>query len=54
MAWTPLKTNYTNARWSGKKKFRQINNSDGTVSFEDVTDYTNKEIRFSEQQTQIK
>lgn len=46
MAWTPLKTNYTNARWSGKKKFRQINNSDGTVSFEDVTDYTTKENSF--------
>ncbi len=46
MAWTPLKTNYTNARWSGKKKFKQINNSDGTVSFEDMTDYTAKENSF--------
>lgn len=46
MAWTPLKTNYTNASWSGKKKFKQINNSDDTVSFEDMTDYTAKENSF--------
>lgn len=46
MAWTPLKTNYTNARWSGKKKFKQINNSDGTISFEDMTSYEAKENSF--------
>ena len=46
MAFTPLKTNYKDATWSGPKKFRQIENSDGTVSFRDKTSYVNKEDSF--------
>lgn len=46
MAWTNLPTNYTNASWSGNRKFRQTNNTDGTVSFEDRTVYTTRENSF--------
>lgn len=46
MAWTLLPTNYTDAVWSGLKKYNQINNSDGTVSLQDVTVYTSKENSF--------
>lgn len=46
MAWEPLPTNYTDAVWSGSKKYRMINNEDGTVSFEDVTVYSNRENSF--------
>lgn len=46
MAWSNLKTDYTDCTWEGNKKFKQTNNSDGTVSFEDVTPYTNKENSF--------
>lgn len=46
MAWTLLPTNYTDAVWSGLKKYSQVDNSDGTVSFQDVTVYTNKEKSF--------
>lgn len=46
MAWTPLKEDYTDAVWSGLKKYNQIDNGDGTVSFQDVTVYTNKENSF--------
>lgn len=46
MAWTLLNTNYTDAAWTGLKKYSQINNDDGTVSFQDVTTYTNKENSF--------
>ena len=42
----PLPTNYTDAEWEGLKKYEEINNSDGTVSFKDVTVYTNKENSF--------
>ena len=35
-----LKTNYKNDAYSGNRKFKMTNNSDGTVSFEDVTPYT--------------
>lgn len=35
-----LKTNYKNDAYSGKRKFKMTENSDGTVSFEDVTPYT--------------
>ena len=37
MAWTLLPTDYTDAVWSGLKKYSQVDNSDGTVSFQDVT-----------------
>lgn len=46
MAWTNLPTNYTDASWSGNRKYQQITNSDGTVSFVDKTVYTNKENSF--------
>lgn len=46
MSWTLLPTNYTDAVWSGLKRYTQIDNSDGTVSFNDVTTYTNKEKSF--------
>lgn len=46
MAWTLLPTDYTDAVWSGLKRYTQVDNSDGTVSFNDVTTYTNKEKSF--------
>lgn len=46
MAWTKLPTDYTDAIWNGNRKYKMITNSDGTVSFEDVTEYTNKEKSF--------
>lgn len=46
MAWTPLKENYTDAVWSGNKKYNMTENADNTVSFTDVTVYTNKENSF--------
>lgn len=46
MAWKLLPTDYTDAVWSGLKKYTQADNSDGTVSFQDVTTYTSKEKSF--------
>lgn len=46
MSWELLPTNYTDAVWDGLKKYTEVNNSDGTVSFRDVTTYTNKENSF--------
>lgn len=46
MAWKLLPTDYTDAVWSGLKKYTPIDNPDGTVSFNDVTTYTNKEKSF--------
>lgn len=46
MAWTNLPTNYTDAVWSGLKRYLMVNNEDGTVSFQDVTVYSNKENSF--------
>lgn len=46
MSWSLLRTNYTDAVWSGLKKYTQINNSDGTISLNDVTIYTNRENSF--------
>ena len=40
MAWELLPTNYTDAVWNGLKKYQEITNEDGTVSFQDVTQYT--------------
>ena len=42
MAWELLPVNYTDATWSGLKKYTQVDNDDGTVSFQDVTVYSNK------------
>ena len=46
MAWQLLSTDYTDAVWSGLKKYNLINNPDDTVSFQDVTIYSNKEKSF--------
>ena len=46
MAWETLKTDYTDAIWVGKKRYNQITNSDGTLSFDDVTEYSQKENSF--------
>lgn len=46
MAWERLPVNYTDAVWSGLKRYSMINNEDGTVSFQDVTVYSHKENSF--------
>lgn len=46
MVWTLLPVNYTNAVWSGLKKYNLITNPDDTVSLQDVTVYSNKETSF--------
>lgn len=46
MPWEPLPTNYTDAVWNGLKRYEQILNEDGTVSFRDVTAYSNWEASF--------
>lgn len=35
-----LRTDYTDAVFTGNRKYRMINNSDGTISLEDVTEYS--------------
>ncbi len=46
MSWDLLPVNFTDAVWSGLKRFNEITNEDGTVSFQDVTLYSNKENSF--------
>lgn len=46
MAWELLPVDYTDAIWSGLKRYAEVSNEDGTVSFQDVTVYTNKEKSF--------
>lgn len=46
MSWKRLSTDYKDISWSGLKKYTQIDNDDGTVSFRDDTKYTNKESSF--------
>ena len=46
MSWILLPTGYTDAVWDGLKRYTQIDNPDGTVSFRDDTTYTNKEKSF--------
>jgi hypothetical protein len=46
MAWELLPVNYSDAVWSGLKRYAQVNNEDGTVSFQDVTVYSSKEYSF--------
>lgn len=46
MTWTNLPTNYTDAEYTGLRKYQMINNGDGTVSFQDVTDYSQEENSF--------
>lgn len=46
MSWEMLPVNYTDAVWSGLKRYNEIGNEDGTVSFQDVTTYSGKEKSF--------
>lgn len=46
MAWELLPVDYTDAVWAGMKRYNQINNEDGSVSFQDITSYTGKEKSF--------
>lgn len=46
MPWKLLPVDYTDAVWSGLKRYNQVINDDGTVSFQDVTLYNNKERSF--------
>lgn len=46
MAWELLPTNYKDAVWNGLKKYTEVRNDDGTVSFQDVTQYSNWENSF--------
>lgn len=46
MAWKMLPTNYTDAVWAGLKRYTEITNEDGTVSFQDVTQYSNRDNSF--------
>jgi hypothetical protein len=46
MAWELLPVDYTDAVWAGLKRYNQINNEDGSVSFQDITAYTGKEESF--------
>lgn len=46
MAWKLLPVDYKDAVWSGLKRYNQINNEDGSVSFQDITAYTGKEKSF--------
>lgn len=41
-----LKTNYKDAVFSGNRKYQEVNNGDGTVSFNDQTSYTQQGDRF--------
>lgn len=46
MAWELLPVDYTDAVWAGLKRYNQINNEDGSVSFQDITSYTGKAKSF--------
>lgn len=46
MAWELLPVDYTDAVWAGLKRYNQLNNEDGSVSFQDITAYTGKEKSF--------
>lgn len=46
MPWTNLPTDYTDAVFTGLRRYVQIENEDNTVSFHDVTVYENKEKSF--------
>ena len=43
---TNLKTNYQDAVFSGNRKYQETSNGDGTVSFTDVTSYTQEGDQF--------
>ena len=42
-----LKTTYRDDKFSGRRKYRMIENEDGTISFDDVTDYAEEGDIFS-------
>ena len=46
MSWELLKTDYQDAAFEGMRKYSMIENTDGTVSFVDVTVYTVKDQAF--------
>lgn len=46
MNWTPLPTNYTDAVWSGLRKYVLVENEDNTISLQDVTQYSQRENSF--------
>ncbi len=46
MAWVNLPTNYTDAIFTGLRRYIPVQNDDGTISFQDVTVYENKENSF--------
>lgn len=46
MAWELLPVDYTDAVWAGLKRYNQIDNEDGSVSFQDITAYTGKDKSF--------
>ena len=46
MAGYQIPDDYTDAVWAGLKRYNQINNEDGSVSFQDITSYTGKEKSF--------
>mgnify|MGYP000243993167 FL=1 len=46
MAWELLPVDYTDAVWAVVKRYNQINNEDGSVSFQDITSYIGKEKSF--------
>ena len=46
MSWTPLREDYLDAVWTGLRKYIQVDNQDDTVSFQDVTQYSQKEDSF--------
>lgn len=46
MAWKMLPTNYKDAVWNGLRRYIEVNNGDGSVSFQDVTQYTDFENSF--------
>ena len=46
MAWKKLRTDYTDATFTGLRRYVPIQNGDGTTSFEDVTTYENREHSF--------
>nr|DAH69455.1 MAG TPA: hypothetical protein [Caudoviricetes sp.] len=40
MAWELLPVDYTDAVWAGLKRYNQINNEDGSVSFHGMGTFT--------------
>lgn len=46
MGWKKLSTDYKDISWNGLKRYTQIENDDGTISFRDDTKYINKDSSF--------